>query len=78
MEKVKLYQYAAIYHPTKAEAEDGEKPKVIVEPTTLLAKNEQVASMMVVREIPEEYADRLENVDIAIRPFWQRERALEI
>ena len=67
--KVKLYQYAAICHPTKEEEKKGEKAKVIVEPTTVLAKNEQVAGMMIVRQIPEEFADKLEQIDIVIRPF---------
>ncbi|MBN2570517.1 MAG: hypothetical protein JXA68_00195 [Ignavibacteriales bacterium] len=67
--KARLFQYAVIYYPTKEEEKNGEKAKLIIEPTTVLAKNEAVASMIVVRQIPEEYAHKLENVEIAIRPF---------
>lgn len=49
MEKAQLFQYAAIYHPTKEEAENGATAEVIVEPKTILAKNEAVAGMMAVR-----------------------------
>ena len=64
-----LFQYAALYYPSKEELKKGKKAKVIIEPTTILAKNAQVASMIVIRELPEEYTEKLENVEIVIRPF---------
>lgn len=67
MEKSRLFQYAILWHPSKEDK--NEKSKIVVEPTTILAKNEQVAQMMAVKAIPDEYTDKLEQVDIAIRPF---------
>lgn len=68
---MKLYQYAILWHPTKEQMKkDPElKSKVIVEVTTVLAKEDQHAGMMAAREIPEEYAGQLEQVEVAIRPF---------
>ena len=69
MEKVKLFQYAAIYYPTKEEEKKGDKPKVVIEPATILAKDEGVAVLKVARSIPSEYEDKMDQIDIAIRPF---------
>lgn len=68
-ERAQLFQYAAIYNPTKEERENGAKAEVILEPKTVLAKSEQVAGMMAVREIPEKWAEKLDNIDVVIRPF---------
>ena len=67
MENSRLFQYAILWHPTKEQKD--KKSALIVEPTTILAKNEQVAQMMAVKAIPDEFTDQLEQVDIAIRPF---------
>lgn len=67
MANLKLYQYAILLHPTKDDKKG--KSKLIVEPTTVLAANDDVAQMMAVKSIPEDYADQLEQIDIAIRPF---------
>jgi hypothetical protein len=67
--KLQLFQYAVIHHPTEKEMKKGAKSEVIVEPTTILAETEHIASMKVVRKIPKEFDDKLEQLDIAIRPF---------
>ena len=69
MEKATLFQYAIIWHPDKEQEKKGEKSKVIVPPATILAKSQQVAQMIAIKAIPEEYAEQLEQVDIALRPF---------
>ena len=48
MIKSKLFQYAVIYNPTT----EGETPKIIVEPTTVIGKSENSVSMKAIREIP--------------------------
>lgn len=67
MPNLKLYQYAILLHPAKDDKKG--KTKLIVEPTTVLAASDNVAQMMAVKSIPEQYADQLEDIDIAIRPF---------
>ena len=70
---MKLYEYAVIYNPlpTKDQKERGETPKseLIVDVTRVISNNEKEASMMAARAIPETYTDRLDRVEIALRPF---------
>lgn len=66
----KLFQYAVLWHPTEKEIkEDGEKSKVIVPPTTILAADVSKAGMMATMEIPAEYKEQLDQIEVAIRPF---------
>jgi hypothetical protein len=70
---MKLYEYAVIYNPlpTKDQKERGEVPKseLIVDVTRVLSTNDKEASMMAARAIPETYTDKLDRVEIALRPF---------
>jgi hypothetical protein len=71
--KSKLFEYVILHHytPTKAEEEQGKKPtsKLLVEPTRLLARDEREAMLALAREIPAEYLDRLDEVEVVLRPF---------
>jgi hypothetical protein len=70
MNKPKLFQYAIIWHPTEKQIKDeGLKSKVLVELKTLLANDERGASMAAAMDIPQDYRQQLEQIDIAIRPF---------
>lgn len=67
---MKLYQYAIILHPTKKEREDeSKKSEVIVGVTTVLAPDEQAATLVAGRAIPETHLDKLDQIEVAIRPF---------
>jgi hypothetical protein len=70
---MKLYEYAVIYNPlaTKDQMERGEKPKseLIVDVTRTLANNDKEAGMLAARAIPDAYTDKLDQVEIALRPF---------
>lgn len=70
---MKLYEYAVLYHPvaTKEQQDRGDKPKseLILDVTRVLAKDEKEAMLLVARAIPEKYTDKLDQVEIAIRPF---------
>ena len=68
-QKSKLFQYAVLWHPTVKEIEDGKKSKVIVEPKTILANDQQSAAMSAAMEIPAEYKAQLDQIEIAMRPF---------
>jgi len=67
--RLKLFQYAILWHPTQAQAEKGEKSKVICPLNTLLAADQNSANMSAVMTIPEEYKDQLDQVEVALRPF---------
>lgn len=60
-----LFEYVIVYMP-KAEGLD---PKILVKPTTILSESEQVVRMEAVFQIPEEYKDKLKDINIYIRPF---------
>ncbi len=70
---MKLYEYAVIYNPlqTKEQNDRGEKPKsvLIVDVKRVLAGSDKEATMLAARDIPIDYADKLEQVEIALRPF---------
>jgi hypothetical protein len=63
--RARIFQYAVIYHPAKK----GEKSVLVVEPRTILATDENVAALKAARSIPEDYADKLDRVEVAVRPF---------
>ena len=63
MKKQKLFQYAILLHN-----EDG-KTKIIKDLSTVLANDQNSASMAAVLEIPAEHKGDLDNIEIVIRPF---------
>lgn len=70
---MKLYQYAIIFHPkqTKQQKDDGIDPvsKIVKDITSILAPDDKSALLIIAREIPTEYTDKLSQVEIALRPF---------
>lgn len=69
MAKASLFQYVVFLRPTEDEADAGEIGKVIVEPTTILAINQQTATIMASRAIPEQYVKFVDRCEVAVRPF---------
>lgn len=68
-----LFEYAVLFHPnpTKEQVEAGEYPKsqVIVQPTQILAKSQDQVAMLAARALPESYTDKLDDVEVLVRPF---------
>lgn len=71
--KSKLYQFAILFHPvqTQAQKDTGVSAKTILvkEPTSILAADDKQAGMLAARAIPEEYTDKLDQIELAITPF---------
>lgn len=67
--KTRLFQYAIIWNPNEAEAKEGKKSKLICQPTDILAADQNAAQIAAAMEIPKEYRENLDQVEIAIRPF---------
>lgn len=72
----RLFQYAVLLHEyeTPTGTETSKVPvykdsKVIIEPKMALAKSEKELVFKITREIPEEFAQNPDNVEIIIRPF---------
>lgn len=72
MAKGKLFEYAVVYHPkrTKDQLDRGEWPKseVLVTPTVVVGTDGEVP-IIAARAIPVTHQDRLEDVEIVVRPF---------
>ena len=70
---MKLFEYAVIYNPlpTKDQVDRGEKPKseLVVDVKRVLSNSDKEAAMLAARDIPEAYTDKLDRVEIALRPF---------
>jgi hypothetical protein len=69
MEKSKLFQYAIIWNPSKDQIKNGAVPMILVEPKTVLAKDDRSVLIMASREIPADKLNELDQIDIPVRPF---------
>ena len=70
MSKSRLFQYAIIWHPTEKQVkDDSAKSKLIKSLDTILATDEKTVLMTASTNIPAEYTDQLDQVEIVVRPF---------
>lgn len=68
-----LFEYAIVYHgkPTKDEADRNVRvrSKLLKPITAILARDEGEVRLIAGREIPEEYLDRIDQVEVLVVPF---------
>lgn len=70
MSKAKLFQYVIIWNPTEKQVKDEDlKPKLIVKMTDILSDNADSVKMSAAMNIPSEYKEQLDQIEIAVRPF---------
>jgi hypothetical protein len=73
MARGKLYEYAVIFHPKSKKDKDGneqsKKSQLLGEVKRVLAESEQEVSILAARSIPETHLDKLEEIEIVVRPF---------
>ena len=74
MAKGKLFEYAVIYHPKEKKDAAGnpletKKSIVVTDVTRVLATSDKEVGMLAAKSIPDEYGDKLDDVEIVIRPF---------
>ena len=74
MAKGKLFEYAVVYHPREKKDAAGNpiesKKSIIVQDITrVLAGSDKEVAMLAAKSIPDEYNDKLDDVEIVIRPF---------
>ena len=67
--KQKLFQFAILFHPNENEMKEGKKSEVLVEPKTILATDQAAALLAAARQIPESHDSKLDQIEIAMRPF---------
>lgn len=67
---LKLYEYAVILQPKKSKnGKDLRGGKIVVEPTVVLAEDDEKAQLLAGRAIPEEHMDDLDRLTLVVRPF---------
>ena len=69
--KKRLFLAAALYHK-RANDNKGMidvESSIIFSSKEYLATDEKIVAMLVVRELPEEFTSKLEDVEILVRPF---------
>ena len=69
MSKARVFEYVVVYHPDEAAKKKGDKARVVVEKQTVLAMRDQEVAIIAARTIPEDLLDKLEDVEIIVRPF---------
>jgi hypothetical protein len=74
MAKGKLFEYAVIYHPKEKKDAAGnaletKRSIVVTDVTRVLATSDKEVGMLAAKAIPDEYNDKLDDVEIVIRPF---------
>ena len=65
----KIFEYAVLFHPKTKKEGASEPSKLIVDVARMVASNDKEVAIKAAREIPEQYLDKLDQVEIAIRPF---------
>ena len=66
---MKFFQFAVALHPTESDRKAGLTSTVLVEVTTVLAKDAAQATLIAARAIPTLALDKLDRVEVAVRPF---------
>lgn len=73
MAKGQLFEYAVLYHPkpSKAQLDAGTTPKseVLLEPKSCLATSKDQVAILAARAVPQEFVDKLDEIEIIVRPF---------
>lgn len=74
MAKGKLFEYAVLYHPKEKKDAAGnpletKKSQIVTEVTRVLAASDKEVAMLAAKSLPDEYNDKLDDVEIVIRPF---------
>jgi hypothetical protein len=67
--KSKLYQYAIVWYPTSKQEAEGMSPMILVEPKYILSRDRESALVAAAMDIPREYREELDQVDILIGVF---------
>lgn len=73
MAKGMLFEYAILYHPKPSKDANGNdttpKSEIVKPVTTILATSDKQVGILAARQIPDEYLDKLDQVEIIVRPF---------
>jgi len=67
---MRLFEYAVILEEKlNKDGEVVEEAEIVTEPTTVLADDQEQASLLAGRSIPEEYMAKIKRLTVVVRPF---------
>ena len=74
MARTKLFDFAVLYHPRPTKDPSGndttpDSELLALSDKPVLANTEKEVAMKAARAIPEAYADKLDLVEVIVRPF---------
>ena len=69
MRRFNLFQYAIVLQPKFVDDEIVQEGEIILEPKYVFAESDREVTIIASREIPDKYMDRLDRVEVAVRPF---------
>lgn len=73
---MEVFLVCIVLKPTQKQAhDDGAVPQIIVQPTAVIAKDEQQAAMKAFRFVPEEHAGKEDRLDVRVMAFRRSERS---
>ena len=65
----KLFEYVLLHHAPKKKDEERGRTHLLYGPMTIIARDEREVGIRAATEIPAAYLDKLDEVEILIRPF---------
>jgi hypothetical protein len=68
----KIFEYAVLHHPKPHKVGDltvTDPSEIVVDVQRIVAVDEKAVGIRAAREIPEKWLDKLDDLEIAIRPF---------
>ena len=70
MARGRLFEYAVLFHPArKSEKEEQKKSEIVTDVSRVLATTDAEVAMLAARSIPEKFLDKLDQIEIIVRPF---------
>jgi hypothetical protein len=73
MAKGRLFTFAVLHHPKVVKDAAGneiqELSTILIQPTSIIAQDDSSARILAARAIPAEFMDKLEQVEIIVRPL---------
>lgn len=63
----KLFEYVIIWHPTEKQEGEGQTSKIVVDLKRVLAKDAARVQALAARDIPDEYIEQINQIEILIR-----------
>ena len=67
---LKLYEFAVILQAKKnRDGKTTEQGKIVVDPTVVLAEDDEKAQLLAGRAIPESHMNDLDRLTLVVRPF---------